>query len=246
MLHYYHPKIGTYVAARGGSLLEEELVSKKDLLELTSITYGQLYRWKRKGLIPEEWFIRKATFTGQETFFPRQMILDRISKIIHMKDDLSLDELAEMFSPLPVDITMTHGQLSDRNIVSHIVLNLFTSMYEAPNQPAIQEIVAIEFQDILAMYIADTLLRTGDISLEEARTLIATFQQTGTNASNKETPLSEGEVVVARKMGISIVMITHPTGSIILEEGAKIAAKLSIPESVEQLKTKLTHGGESQ
>ncbi|MEC3633209.1 DUF4004 family protein, partial [Bacillus velezensis] len=52
-----------------------------ELLEETSISYGQLYRWKRKNLIPEEWFIRKSTFTGQETFFPRAEILKRISKI---------------------------------------------------------------------------------------------------------------------------------------------------------------------
>lgn len=49
--------------------MEEQLISKKELLERTSISYGQLYRWKRKNLIPEEWFIRKSTFTGQETFF---------------------------------------------------------------------------------------------------------------------------------------------------------------------------------
>ena len=45
----------------------EELISKKALLEKYAISYGALYRWKRKGLIPEEWFIKKATVTGQET-----------------------------------------------------------------------------------------------------------------------------------------------------------------------------------
>ena len=43
------------------------LISKKDLLARTGISYGQLYRWKRQNLIPEEWFIKKSTFTGQET-----------------------------------------------------------------------------------------------------------------------------------------------------------------------------------
>ena len=70
--------------------MEDDLISKKDLLELTSISYGQLYRWKRKGLIPEDWFIRKSTFTGQETFFPKNRILSRIDKIKNMKDDISL------------------------------------------------------------------------------------------------------------------------------------------------------------
>ncbi len=49
-----------------------ELISKKDLLDLTGISYGQLYRWKWKNLIPEKWFIRKSTFTGQETFFQKK------------------------------------------------------------------------------------------------------------------------------------------------------------------------------
>ena len=31
--------------------MEEKLISKKDLLELTGISYGQLYRWKRKKII---------------------------------------------------------------------------------------------------------------------------------------------------------------------------------------------------
>ncbi len=69
-------------------MMENELISKKDLLELTGISYGQLYRWKRKLLIPEDWFIRKSTFTGQETFFPRDKIVSRIDKIKNMKEDV--------------------------------------------------------------------------------------------------------------------------------------------------------------
>ena len=46
----------------------EDLISKKEVLEKYSISYGALYRWKRMGLIPEAWFIRKSTSTGQETF----------------------------------------------------------------------------------------------------------------------------------------------------------------------------------
>lgn len=51
--------------------MDSDLISKKELLDLADISYGQLYRWKRKALIPEDWFIRKSTFTGQETFSRR-------------------------------------------------------------------------------------------------------------------------------------------------------------------------------
>jgi DNA-binding transcriptional MerR regulator len=78
--------------------MEQELISKKELLELYGISYGALYRWKRKGLIPEDWFIKKSTVTGQETFFPRALICERMELILRQKDDVSLEEMAKQFS----------------------------------------------------------------------------------------------------------------------------------------------------
>lgn len=75
-----------------------ELISKKELLATTGISYGQLYRWKREGLIPEAWFIKQSAFTGQETFFPRDEILARVRSILDMKDTHSLEELAGLLS----------------------------------------------------------------------------------------------------------------------------------------------------
>ena len=80
------------------NLGDENLVSKKNLLEKYSISYGALYRWKRKGLIPEEWFIKKSTSTGQETFFPKDLIFERVEMILSKKEDILLDELAEKIS----------------------------------------------------------------------------------------------------------------------------------------------------
>ena len=74
--------------------MEEKLISKKDLLRRYGISYGALYRWKRMGLIPEEWFIKKATETGQETFFQEDVICERINRIIAARDNSSLQALA--------------------------------------------------------------------------------------------------------------------------------------------------------
>ncbi|PWK09025.1 DUF4004 family protein [Tumebacillus permanentifrigoris] len=74
-------------------------ISKKDLLALTGISYGQLYRWKRQNLIPESWFQKQSASTGQETFFDREKIVERIRLIKEMKDQYSLEELAEILSP---------------------------------------------------------------------------------------------------------------------------------------------------
>lgn len=78
--------------------MDEKLISKKELLERYAISYGALYRWKRMGLIPEEWFIKKATVTGQETFFPEQLICERVELIQSKKDECSLDDMAAQFS----------------------------------------------------------------------------------------------------------------------------------------------------
>ncbi len=75
------------------------LISKKDLLAMTGISYGQLYRWKRERLIPEEWFIKQPSYTGQETFLPREQILSRIRSILELKDRYSIEEMAKIFSP---------------------------------------------------------------------------------------------------------------------------------------------------
>ncbi len=74
--------------------MEQELISKKDLLSKYGISYGALYRWKRMGLIPEDWFLKKAAVTGQETFFPKALICPRVELILGKKD-VSLEELAE-------------------------------------------------------------------------------------------------------------------------------------------------------
>ncbi|MBE6626472.1 MAG: DUF4004 family protein [Ruminococcaceae bacterium] len=73
----------------------EELISKKELLEKYGISYGALYRWKRMGLIPEEWFEKKSAVTGQETYFPREAVCERIEMILEKKDSMSLENIAE-------------------------------------------------------------------------------------------------------------------------------------------------------
>lgn len=74
--------------------MDEELISKKELLERYGISYGALYRWKRMGLIPEAWFLRRSTSTGQETFFRRELICQRVELILEQKESRSLEELA--------------------------------------------------------------------------------------------------------------------------------------------------------
>lgn len=76
----------------------EDLISKREVLEQYGISYGALYRWKRLGLIPEDWFIKKSTVTGQETFFKREQICQRVELILDRKESTSLEDLAAVLA----------------------------------------------------------------------------------------------------------------------------------------------------
>lgn len=77
--------------------MDPTYISKRELLEMFGVSYGALYRWKRMGLIPEDWFLRKSTSTGQETFFRREQIIPRLEQILDRS--ASLEELANQMNP---------------------------------------------------------------------------------------------------------------------------------------------------
>ena len=206
--------------------MSTDLISKKDLLELTGISYGQLYRWKRKNLIPEDWFVRKSTFTGQETFFPKEKILERIDKIQTMKEDLSLDELANMFSPSVREILLTKEDILRKWIASEPVLQFFI---EQTNKTA-----EFQFVDILYVYMLEELLQSGEISLEEGKMVLQVLRENYEAMKHKTCDL-----IIIRKLGISTCLLVSNVDDLIFEKGTKIVLREAIMKYTEALKTKL-------
>lgn len=208
--------------------MNEDLISKKELLDMTGISYGQLYRWKRKNLIPEQWFIRKSSFTGQETFFPREKILQRIDRILNMKEDLSLDALADVFSPSPGEISLSVGEIMERNIVSGTSLNLYIETVGLPERPI------FTFEKILIVYVLDKLLRSGDISLEEGRLLVRTLEAYFPKQTGRECG-----VRLTRKMGVAAFMLVPGDGEVFLDSEVRTVAKLGMAQCTEELKLRM-------
>ena len=206
--------------------MSEDLISKKDLLDLTGISYGQLYRWKRKDLIPEDWFIRKSTFTGQETFFPKVKILERINKIQMMKENLSLDELADMFSPNIADLQLEKDELTKRNIVSKTVIDYYLEIETGGPQ--------FNFSRILEVYILEKLLQSGEINLDEGKMVIQVLLDNKSLIKQKSA-----ELVITRKLGVSSCLLLLNTESFQFDRGTKIVARVSLMASMEEIKSKL-------
>jgi hypothetical protein len=217
MLHCYQ---------KGVFIMSEDLISKKDLLDLAGISYGQLYRWKRKDLIPEDWFIRKSTFTGQETFFPKVKILERINKIQMMKENLSLDELADMFSPNIADLQLEKDELVKRNIVSNAVIDYYLEIEKGGFQ--------FNFSRILEVYILEKLLQSGEINLDEGKMLIQVLLDNKSLIKQKSA-----ELVITRKLGVSSCLLLLNTESFQFDRGTKIVARVSLMACMEEIKSKL-------
>jgi hypothetical protein len=207
--------------------MDENLISKKELLEATGISYGALYRWKRKNLIPEEWFIRKSTFTGQETFFPRNKILDRISKIQNMKEELSLDDMAGLFTLNLNAKPLSKDELIEHNIVNRSTIDFLVRLYG--------NIAVFPFEKILYTCILDKALQMGDISLEEGKLLLETLEEHYKKYENKNC-----ELVFLRKMGISTCFLVSSPCEYYFESGARIVSKIDITRCIEELKINLS------
>jgi hypothetical protein len=202
-------------------------ISKKELLEFTGISYGQLYRWKRKGLIPEAWFIKKAAFTGQETFFPRTEILDRVQRIQGMKEDLNLDQLAGLLSPDPAPVRLAAAEWVARNIVSKAALDLLGTTLGATDP--------LDFHQVLHARTVDQLVTAGEINLEEAALLLRTLAREG-------TPPGTGLMVFLRKRGVGVALVLQAGAT--LDPEARVVARIDLAAQVTELKL-LLNGGRS-
>jgi hypothetical protein len=206
--------------------MNEELISKKDLLDLAGISYGQLYRWKRKDLIPEDWFIRKSTFTGQETFFPKDKILERINKIQTMKENLSLDELADMFSPNISDLQLEADEVVRRNIVSKSIMDFYLENEKGNHQ--------FHFSRLLEVFVLEKLLQSGEINLDEGKMLLQVLMDNRDQVKQKSADL-----VVTRKLGLSSCLLLINNEGVYFDKGTKIAAHVSLVSCMEEVKSKL-------
>ncbi|MDQ0218370.1 DUF4004 family protein [Peribacillus cavernae] len=206
--------------------MSEELISKKELLELMGISYGQLYRWKRKDLIPEEWFVRKSAFTGQETFFPKEKIIERINKIQTMKENLSLDELANMFSPNVTELSLGQDELIKRNIVSEQVLTFYLENEKGGPQ--------FDFSRILEIFILEKLLQSGDINLDEGKMLLQVLKESGSLIKQKDC-----ELIIVRKLGVSSCLLLVNAEAVHFDKGTRMVSRLSLLNCIEEIKAKL-------
>lgn len=202
----------------------EELISKKELLEELQISYGQLYRWKRKKLIPEEWFIKKSVSTGQETFFPKQKIIERINKILELKDDISLDDLANQFSYNIKDINIKRNYLTQNNILPTNIIDRFETIISIDND-------IYEESRLFTLLIYERLIGIGFLSLQEVNEIIISIFDNYSKLRSEENVL-----VIKRKLGVCFYYVLSNEHEISLDKSAIEIARFKVREILEKIK----------
>lgn len=204
----------------------EELISKKEILDMTGISYGQLYRWKRKNLIPEEWFIKKSSYTGQETFFPKDKIVERINKIIELKEDIPLDDLADMFSNKINVGDISEDYLIQCGLINEDVLKVYKEMFGKKSEYTLK--------DVLLIYVLKLQLDLGSISITEIEMMINLIDREYSKLESLD-----GTVYFIRRLGVGICLLAFKE-RIIVDDNSKVISEINIRTTIENIKFKLT------
>lgn len=200
------------------------LISKKDLLAITGISYGQLYRWKRERLIPEEWFIKQSSYTGQETFFPREQILSRIQSIQELKDKYSLEELAKMLSPEVAPLKISLQDLTLIQEVNQGLIPIFINSFEKEE---------FDYLELLMMVILSQLNNEGLLPFEAVAELIAGLRDQLRNLK------STGVIYLLLELdGIFLGVIYQDQAQLILDERFTVLKEIRMDEVSNQIKMK--------
>ncbi|NFK30934.1 DUF4004 family protein [Clostridium botulinum] len=202
----------------------EELISKKELLEEMKISYGQLYRWKRKKIIPEEWFIKKSVSTGQETFFPRNKIINRINKILELKDEISLDDLANQFSYNVNNIKIKRTYLTKNNIIPLNIIERFELIINVNEE-------IYEQSRLFTLFVFEELIKIGFLSIDEVNEITLSVLKNYKSLNTKESIL-----FIKRKLGVCFYYVLSNEPEILLDNSLIELTRIRMGDILEKIK----------
>lgn len=202
----------------------EKLISKKELLEEMKISYGQLYRWKRKKLIPEEWFIKKSVSTGQETFFPRNKIINRINKILELKDEISLDDLANQFSYNVNNIKIKRTYLTKNNIIPLNIIERFELIINVNEE-------IYEQSRLFTLFVFEELIKIGFLSIDEVNEITLSVLKNYKSLNTKDSIL-----FIKRKLGVCFYYVLSNEPEILLDNSLIELTRIRMGDILEKIK----------
>lgn len=200
-------------------LEEKDLISKKELLQATGISYGQLYRWKRENLIPESWFMKQSSYTGQETFFPREKILKRISLILEYKDSYTLEQLAGLIHPDYSKKIYSSSEILAVKGIKESILSLF----EKEKGERFFSFGDIRFMYVLSVIEAD--IARFDVNIKD---MVKSMLLWSKNANN--TPI---KLILLKKRNLIFMILNTQEADVLYDFDTRIVASFRLDDIIE-------------
>lgn len=204
---------------------ENNLISKKELLQLTGISYGQLYRWKRENLIPEAWFVKKASFTGQETFFPKDKILERTAMILELKDKHSLEELGNIFSPESTNRIFRRSDFEDITDIKSDITEAFVKVFQKDR---------FSFLELTFMYIVSKLKTEGILNEGDLQNVVS-----GINSWSSAVKDTSYLFLICRSGSEVFTLLLRQDAILYLDSKTKKMKEILLDEAAKELNEKL-------
>jgi hypothetical protein len=140
-----------------------------------------------------------------------------------MKEDLSLDDMAGIFSPNLEAMHLSKDEMVERSVVNKSTMDFLTGLYG--------NIEMFSFEKILYARILNKALQSGSISLEEGRLLLETLEE-----HYKKYEGRTCELIFLIKMGISSCFLISSPCEFYFETGTSIVFNINIANCIEELK----------
>jgi hypothetical protein len=143
-----------------------------------------------------------------------------------MKEDVSLDELADVFTPTMSGLSFSREEILRKSVAPAEILDFFMELSGAGD--------SLGYNETLMLYCVSRLIAAGDIGREEAKTLLEVLKETAASVG-----LEGAQAVLIRKLGVFFCFIVKPPGLICVEKNAKIIGRIDMDAMIEELKLKL-------
>lgn len=147
--------------------------------------------------------------------------IERINKIIEMKDEASLDDLAYIFSNNIKDIKITRDYLT--NILSKEIITRYEEIIDTKD--------IYEENNIFSLFIYNKLINLGSLNISEIKEITILANRDYEKIDNRDY-----ELIIKRKYGVCYYYIVVDNIDMFNDDSSINLAKININKVIEEIK----------
>lgn len=124
------------------------------------------------------------------------------------------------------NISLQTSDVLSRSLVSATALEVFSAMHP--------EAQTVRWGEMLSLYVVDELLKTGDVTIDEAKVVVGALEESAASCEGKEC-----DIVVVRKMGVATVALVSSSAHLVFDSAARQIARINLTGCMEALSARM-------